>query len=372
MEKTDVVIIGAGAVGLAIADRLSAEGACGEIVVLERHDSFGRETSSRNSEVIHAGFYYPASSLKAALCVEGNRLMYEFCRDNGVPYRCCGKLVIARTPADEEKVLHLFEQGAANNVPGLALIDAERISRLEPAVQGRLGILSAGTGIFDSHTFMKRLERRALDRGVTIAYNCEVAGIVCANGCCEISVKDADGSPMELQCGTVINAAGLSAHRIAAMAGIDLDKAGYRIHYCKGEYFSVAGRHRGKLSRLVYPAPTAVSLGIHGVLGLDSSLKLGPSALYVDELNYDVDGTHRREFYEEIKTLFPFIEEEDLRPDMAGIRPKLQNKGEAFRDFILRDEGDKGLPGLINCIGIESPGLTSALAIAAYVEEIMR
>ena len=372
MEKTDVVIIGAGVVGLAIAERLSARGHYGEIVVLERHDSFGRETSSRNSEVIHAGIYYPTSSRKAALCVQGNRLTYEFCRHNSIPHRCCGKLVIASTPADENMVLHLFKQGVANGVAGLALIDAARISRLEPAIQGRLGILSTATGIFDTHTFMKRLEQRAQDRGVTIAYNCEAVRISHTNGHYQISVNDADGSPMELQCGTVINAAGLSAHRIAALAGIDTDKAGYRINYCKGEYFSVAGRHRGKLSRLVYPAPTAVSLGIHGVLGLDSSLKLGPSAQYVDELNYDVDSAHRQEFYEAAKTLFPFIEEEDLRPDMAGIRPKLQNKGEEFRDFILRDEGDKGLPGLINLIGIESPGLTSALAIAGYVEEIMR
>ncbi len=370
MEKTGCVIIGAGVVGLAVAERLSLGSS--EIVVLERRDSFGRETSSRNSEVIHAGFYYPASSLKAELCVEGNRLMYAFCRENSVSHRRCGKLVVARTKEEESKVLSLYEQGIANGVPGLSLLDARRISGLEPAVPAHAGILSDTTGIVDTHTFMKRLERRAQDRSVTIAYNCEAAGILRVNGSYRISVKDADGSLMELQCERVVNAAGLSADRIAAMAGIDPDKAGCRIHYCKGEYFSVSGRHRGKLSHLVYPAPTPISLGIHGVLGLDGALKLGPSAFYVNEINYDVDGSHRHDFFEAVQTLFPFIEEDDLSPDMAGIRPKLQYKGEAFRDFVIRDESDRGLPGFIDLIGIESPGITSALAIAKYVEKIMK
>jgi L-2-hydroxyglutarate oxidase LhgO len=369
MEKTDIVIIGAGVVGLAIAERLSLNK--GDIVVIERHDSFGRETSSRNSEVIHAGFYYPPASLKTSLCVAGNRLMYEFCSECGVPYRRCGKLVVARTPEEEDKVANLFEQGTAGNVPGLTLIGAKRIEELEPAVQGRSGMLSITTGIFDTHTLMNRLQQRATDRGVTFAYNCEAIAVSRENGEFEVSVKDVDGSVMSLGCGTVINAAGLSADRIAALAGIDTEKSGYRIHYCKGEYFSVSSRHRGKLSRLVYPAPTPVSLGIHGVLGLDGSLKLGPSAFYVDKLNYDVDGSHRQEFYESARTLFPFIEENDLSPDMAGIRPKLQFGGGPFRDFVIRDESDKGLPRFINLIGIESPGLTSALAIARYVEQLL-
>jgi L-2-hydroxyglutarate oxidase LhgO len=279
--------------------------------------------------------------------------------------------VIARNPEEEKKVINLFEQGSAGGVPGLSLINAVRIAELEPVVQGRTGILSATTGIFDTHTFMKRLEQRASARGVTFAYNCEVVAVSRNNGGFEVSVKDVDGSVMSLCCGAAINAAGLSAEKIAVLAGIDTEKAGYRVHYCKGEYFSVSGRHRGKLSRLVYPAPTPVSLGIHGVLGLDGSLRLGPSAFYVDEINYDVDASHRHEFYLAARTLFPFIEEDDLSPDMAGIRPKLQFGNEPFRDFVIRDESDKGLPGFINLIGIESPGLTSALAIAGYVEKLL-
>jgi L-2-hydroxyglutarate oxidase LhgO len=369
MEKTGIVIIGAGAVGCAAAERLSVVN--NNIVVVERHDSFGRETSSRNSEVVHAGFYYPSSSLKASLCVEGNKLMYEFCGECGIPHRACGKIVAAVSPEEEKKITALFEQGRASGVPGLSLIKAKRISELEPAVHGRAGLLSESTGIFDTHAFMKRLEQRATDRGVTFAYNCEAVAISRANSGYEVTVKDVDGSLLSMSCDMVINAAGLSADKVAAMAGIDAEKAGYRIHYCKGEYFSVSSRHRGKLSRLVYPAPTHVSLGIHGVLGLDGALRLGPSAFYVDELTYDVDAAHRHVFFESARTLFPFLEENDLSPDTAGIRPKLQEAGGPFRDFIIRDEGDKGLPGFINLIGIESPGLTSALSIASYIQKLL-
>jgi L-2-hydroxyglutarate oxidase LhgO len=369
MDNVDCVIIGAGVVGLAIAERLSLDSS--DIVVVERHDSFGRETSSRNSEVIHAGFYYPAASLKAALCVTGNRLMYEFCRDNGVPHRRCGKIVAANTPEEEKKVVDLFEQGVANGVEGLELLDAKRIGSLEPAIRARSGMLSPATGICDTHALMKRLELRAADRGVTFAYNCEAAGIAYINGHYEVSVKDTDGTTTILQCDRVVNAAGLSADKVAAMAGIDTENAGYRIHYCKGEYFAVSGRHRGTLSHLVYPAPTPISLGVHGVLGLDGSLKLGPSALYVDTLNYDVDAGHLREFFKAAQALFPFIAEEDLSPDMAGIRPKLQQDGGSFRDFVICDEAEKGLPGFINLVGIESPGLTSALSIARLVGKLV-
>ena len=369
MEKTGIVIIGAGAVGCAAAERLSIDNK--DIVAVERHDSFGRETSSRNSEVIHAGFYYPSSSLKTSLCVEGSRLMYGFLAEHGIPHRACGKIVVARTPEEEKKVVNLYEQGRASGVPGLSLVDQKHLGGLEPAVRGRAGLLSNTTGIFDTHSFMKRLEQSATERGATFAYNCEAVAIVRGNGGYEVTVRDADGSPLTIACETVINAAGLSADRVAAMAGIDTVKAGYTIRYCKGEYFSVSNRHRGKLSRLVYPAPTQVSLGIHGVLGLDGSMRLGPSAFYVDKLNYDVDAGHRHEFFESARTLFPFLEESDLSPGTAGIRPKLQEAGGPFRDFIIRDEGDRGLPGFINLVGIESPGLTSALSIARYIQKLL-
>jgi L-2-hydroxyglutarate oxidase LhgO len=365
MEKTDVVIIGAGVVGLAIAERLSHIGR--SVVVVEHNDSFGRETSSRNSEVIHAGFYYPPSSLKARLCVEGNRLLYDFCREQGIPHRRLGKLLIACSRDEEEKVHNLFEQGSKNGLEGLVLLDKKGIVVLESAVAGSAGMFIPSTGILDTHAFMKRLEQLAMACGVIFAYNCEAIAITRANGNYEIGVIDADGSTLVLSCEMVINAAGLSADRIAGLAGIDPDTADYRIRYCKGEYFGVASRHRGKLSHLVYPAPSPISLGIHCVLGLDGSLKLGPNAFFVESIDYSVNATHRREFYLAGRTLFPFIKEYDLSPSMAGIRPKLQQIGETFRDFVIQDERDRGLPGFINLVGIESPGLTSSLAIAKRV-----
>jgi L-2-hydroxyglutarate oxidase LhgO len=369
MDTTAYVVIGAGVVGLAIARALSRRGL--ETVLVERHDAFGRETSSRNSEVIHAGFYYPPSSLKARLCVEGNRLMYAFCSEHDVPYKQCGKLVVARDEGEEKKVRHLFDQGNANDVPGLELCNGDRLHSFEPDISGTLALWSPSTGIFDTHTLMKRLEHDAQEAGATIAYNAEVIGIRKSGSGYEVAVRDADGSTMTLGCEQVVNSAGLSSDRVAAMAGIDIGRAGYRIRYCKGEYFSVSNRHKNRIKHLVYPAPTAISLGIHGVFGLEGNFKLGPSAVYVDTINYDVDPFHARDFYTSAKTMFPFLEEADLSPDMAGIRPKLQGPGDSFRDFVIRDEADKGFPGFINLVGIESPGLTSALAIARYVESVI-
>jgi L-2-hydroxyglutarate oxidase LhgO len=370
MNKVDTVIIGAGVIGLAIAERLSRHTA--DVVVLERHDSFGRETSSRNSEVIHAGFYYPTDSLKARLCVEGNRLMYEFCSRESIPHKQIGKIVVARTREEEEKVGLLFNRGTSNGVPGLELLDRNRIAALEPAIPGYFGMLSTMTGILDTHSLMQRLERKATANGATFAYNCEVLGLSRENDCYTIRMRDADGEELSLQSARVINAAGLSSDKVAALAGIDPAKTGDRIFYCKGEYFSVSNRHRGKVSHLVYPAPTPISLGIHGVLGLDGSFKLGPSAFYVDTLDYTVDSAHRSVFYESARTLFPFLEEEDLTPAMAGIRPKLHPAEGGFRDFVIREESGAGLPGFVNLIGMESPALTSALAIAGYVERLLK
>ena len=370
MEKTDIVIIGAGVVGLAIAEHLSGRGR--EVVVLERHDSFGQETSSRNSEVIHAGFYYPPGSLKARLCVEGNRFLYAFCRDHEVPHRRCGKLLVAQAGKEETKLRELFRQGTDNGVEGLTLIDKKGIAGLESVVAGDFGMLSLSTGILDTHVLMKRLERLTMDHGAIVAYGCEVMALSCVNGGYAMTVRDADGMIMTLQGERVINAAGLSADRIADLAGIDTQRARYGIRYCKGEYFSVSPRHRGKLSHLVYPVPTGVSLGVHGVLSLDGSLKLGPNAFFVDTIDYGVDAGHRRDFFNAGRLLFPFIEEDDLSPAMAGIRPKLERVGDEFRDFVIREENDSGLPGFFNLVGIESPGLTSALAIARYVGELVK
>lgn len=371
MEEVDIVIIGAGVVGLAIARHLSCNGNR-SIIVLERHATFGEETSSRNSEVIHAGMYYPKDSLKASLCVRGNSLMYEFCCQYGIPHRACGKLIVGNTAEELQNVAKLYEQGKTNGVPGLELVEKERIQRLEPLVNARLALYSPTTGLLDVHQLMRCLETQAENNGVLFAYRNRVTALEHLTSGYRIEVCGADGDRLELFSPVVINAAGLEADKVAALAGIDIDQAGYRQHYCKGEYFNVANRHAGKMSHLIYPTPTAISLGIHTRLRLDGTLALGPNAFYISEIDYSVDENHKVDFWHSVRDFLPFIAIEDLSPEMAGIRPKLQAEGEGFRDFVIKEESKRGLPGLINLVGIDSPGLTAALAIAEYVSAMIK
>jgi L-2-hydroxyglutarate oxidase LhgO len=369
MEAVDILVIGAGVIGLAIAERL-ADGRR-EIAVVERHDGFGRETSSRNSEVIHGGLYYHEDLLKTRLCTQGNPMLYELCARAGIPHRKTGKIVVATSEPEAAQVQAILEQGRKNGVPGLRLLSAKEIRDLEPRVSGLLGLYSPESGIVDSHQLMAHLERGAQARGATVAYNCEVVGLRRGAGRWTVEIRDADEALMDLQSEVVINSAGLQADRIAALAGIDVEPAGYRIHLCKGEYFKVSGRHRGKLSRLAYPTPSAVHLGAHAVLGLDGGLKIGPNSFFVETIDYNVDPAHQRELHEQAHRFLPFLEYGDLSPDMSGIRPKLYRTGEPMRDFVIREEADRGLPGLIDLIGMESPGLTACLAIAEMVEGLL-
>ncbi|MBD3346353.1 MAG: FAD-dependent oxidoreductase [Chitinivibrionales bacterium] len=369
MEQVDITIIGAGVVGLAIARRLARSER--DIVVVERHDGFGRETSSRNSEVIHAGLYYPSGSLKAQMCVAGNRLLYEYCEKRNIPFKKTGKLVVAGSTEEVDRVGAVYNQGLLNGVEGLCMLEGAEISRLEPHVAAQGGVLSKETGIVDTHALMKSLEREAGDKGAVVAYNCSVAGVSREKDGYSLDIKDVDGEHFAFRSRMVVNAAGVHADRIASMAGLDIDSCGYRIHPCKGEYFSVSNRHKGKLTHLVYPAPTQISLGLHAVLTLDGAIKMGPNAFYVDSLEYDVDPGHKEDFIRSAARFLPFISPDDLSPDMAGIRPKLQKPQEPSRDFIIAEESARALPGFVNLAGIESPGLTSALAIADYVENLL-
>jgi L-2-hydroxyglutarate oxidase LhgO len=369
MEETDIVVIGAGVIGLAIAERIADSKR--EVIVLEKHDGFGRETSSRNSEVIHCGMYYAEQLLKTRLCVRGNPILYELCARKGIPHRKTGKIVVATDEQETVKLRDLFEQGRRNGVPGLRLLGAREIVEMEPYVTGVLGLYSPESGIVDSHLLMEYLEHGAASKGVTVAYGCEVTDLRNSESGYLIEIRESDGELTVLKSVCVINAAGLHADRIARIAGIDIDGAGYRLRPCKGEYFRVSGRHRGKLHRLVYPVPSPIHLGAHAVLGLDNSLKIGPNSFYVDALDYGVDAGHQKEFHEKARRFLPFIEFNDLSPDISGIRPKLYRQGEPFRDFVIREEGDRGLPGLIDLIGMESPGLTACLAIAEMVEGLV-
>ncbi|MCK9244791.1 MAG: NAD(P)/FAD-dependent oxidoreductase [Candidatus Marinimicrobia bacterium] len=370
MEQADIVIIGAGIVGLAIAREISRTRTA-EIILIEQHPYFGAETSSRNSEVIHAGMYYPYDSLKAQFCVRGNRLLYELCEQNQLPYKKTGKMIVASGPEETAKVEALFQQGNENGVPGLSMLNARQINELEPAIRAQCALLSPETGLLDAHRLMQFYEAQAIANGVLIAYQNKVVDFRKQTDGYKIKVADESGETLEILSPVIINSAGLNSDKIAALVGIDIDRFHYKIHYCKGEYFNIANRHAGKIKHLIYPVPTSYSLGIHTRLRLDGTLALGPNAIYIDEIDYKVDLRNQAEFYKSVKEFLPFLEYNDLTPEMAGVRSKLQGPGDEFRDFVIRDESDKGFPGLINLIGIDSPGLTSAPAIAELVADLL-
>lgn len=355
-------------IGLAVAAEMSGKGK--EIIVVERHDSFGRESSSRNSEVIHAGIYYERDFLKARMCVEGREMLYRLCSEAKIPFKKTGKLIIAVEKNQLPILEELKKRGDLNGVEGLNLLSKREVNEFEPHIRAEGGLWSPETGIIDSHGLMAYLEKKA-SSDATFAYNCELVSLEREGEGYKVGVRDADGDSYSFFSRIVVNAAGLGADKVARMAGIDTAGAGYTIYPCKGEYFHLRGGKEKLLNRLVYPPPTQISLGLHTVLDLQGELKLGPNAFYVDEIDYTVDESHREEFYRGVKDYLPFLKEEDLSPDMAGIRPKLYREGEAERDFVIRHEEDRGLPGLIDLVGIESPGLTAAPALGKYVAKML-
>jgi len=366
MNRADVTIIGAGVIGLAIAARIAGKG--WEAYVLEKNETFGLETSSRHSGVIHAGIYYPQNFLRTRLCLAGNRALYKLCEERGIGYRKTGKLVVATTNEEVSELEILLDRGQRNGVEGLSILSRREMKELEPNMDGVAALLSPSTGIIDSHALMKYFIARAVEGGVQIAYQTRVIGIEKLADGYKVTVKDGTGEfPFITR--MVINCAGLESDKVAELAGIDIAKAGYKLHYYKGEYFSVAGGKGKLVKRLIYPVPMpkVTSVGIHVTFDLEGRMRLGPGIEYVDSINYAVNNRHKQLFYDSVRKFLPFIEYDDLEPEMAGIRPRLQVADEDIRDFVIRDESDKGLPGFINLIGMESPGLTAAPAIAEYV-----
>ncbi|TET40401.1 MAG: NAD(P)/FAD-dependent oxidoreductase [Dehalococcoidia bacterium] len=365
-DQVDITIGGAGVIGLAIASQVAREGR--EVYVLEKNETFGREASSRNSEVIHSGIYYPKDSLKAKTCVEGNALLYELCQKHAIGHRRIGKIIVATDDAEVSELENLWHRGKNNGVKGLRMLSRQELRKLEPNVRGIAAIFSPSTGIIDSWTLMSYFMGKARDNGAHVACRTKVIGIDRMPGGCKVSVEDRDGY-FCFATKVLINCAGLHSDEVAEMVGIDLAEAGYKLHYCRGEYFSV-GHGKSKLvSRLIYPVPKAgePGLGIHVNLDLGGRMRLGPNASYVDRIDYELDESQKRAFYDSAARFLPFIEYDDLEPEMVGIRAKLDAGGEDFRDFVISHEYDRGLPEFINLIGIESPGLTSAPAIARYV-----
>jgi L-2-hydroxyglutarate oxidase LhgO len=364
LAEIDVAIIGAGIIGLATAREI-AQGEKG-VFVFEKNRTFGLETSSRNSEVIHAGIYYPEDSLKAKLCVEGKSLLYKLCDKHNIAYKKSGKIIVAADENETNWLEDLYEQGRKNGVDDLVLLSRTEVKKLEPNIEARAGLLSPSSGILDSYTLLKFLYSQAREKGAEFVFDTEVIGIERAGAKYEVRIKDRDGISAFVA-HVVVNCAGLNSDRIAQLAGIDIAKAGYKLRYCKGEYFSLDSKYRNLVSRLIYPVPEQVGHGIHWRQGLDGRVLLGPSAHYVETIDYAVDETYKQYFYNSTKRFLPFVELEDLAPESAGIRPKLQGPEEDFRDFVIAHEEKAGFPGLINLIGIESPGLTAAPAIARYV-----
>lgn len=375
MEKVDIVVIGAGVVGLSIATELANPKYY--VYVLEKNSSFGQEISSRNSEVIHTGIYYEPGSLKAKTCVDGNKMLYELCIKNNIPYRKLGKLIVAVSKEEEKQLFELFNKGKKNGVKGLKILSQSEVKKIEPYVECTLALFSPDTGIIDSHKLMLHLIQRLKEKGAEVVYNCEVIGISKTSSGYIITVKDTlKNEEFKFFSSIVINSTGLNSEQIAEMVGIDTKAQKYNLKYCKGQYFRVNNSKKcGFINHLVYPVPEHENgtLGIHATLDLVHSIRLGPDAQYLErnEIDYNVDIRKRKEFLNSVINFLPFLEEDDLMPDLAGIRPKLQGRGEVFRDFIIKEESALGFPGFINLIGIESPGLTSALAIAKMVKNIV-
>ncbi len=369
MADTALTVVGAGAVGLAVAARLAPR--FPELVILERRDRHGSETSSRNSEVIHAGIYYPTGSLKARLCVRGRQLLYELCQKRDVPCRRIGKLIVATAPSELAGLERLLALGLANGVE-LRMLSAEECRRLEPAVPALAGLLSPSTGIVSAHGLMDAYLAEARRHGALLQTRAELVAIERRDRDYRLTVRTPEGLE-SLTSERVVNAASLEADTVAALAGIVVRAAGYRQHWWKGSYFALSGPKARLLSRLVYPVPTQVSLGVHAVLGLDGRVRFGPDADLLPErrLEYDVPESKREAFGAAVRRILPAIEDADLSPDIAGIRAKLQGPGEEVRDFVIAEESGRGLPGFVDLVGIDSPGLTSSGAIAEEVDRLL-
>jgi L-2-hydroxyglutarate oxidase LhgO len=364
MDTIDTLIIGAGALGLACAARL-ADGRQ-SLLVVEAERSIGSHTSSRNSEVIHAGLYYSPGSLKAELCLEGRERLYAWCARHGVGHHRIGKLLLAVEEAERGKLENLAANARACGVDDLQALDRARLRRLEPAVRGVAALLSPSTGIIDSHAYLQSLLAAAEQAGAQLVLDTRVARLYrTAEGWTAEGISA--GEPFRIAAQRVINAGGLFAQQLAqAIEGLDACHIP-RLHLCQGRYFGYSGR--SPFSHLIYPMPEAntAGLGIHATLDLAGQLRFGPDVRYLEALDYSVDEALREPFAQAIARYFPALEPRRLVPGYSGIRPKLAGAGEPAADFLIQTPAAHGLPGLVNLFGIESPGLTASLAIAERV-----
>jgi L-2-hydroxyglutarate oxidase LhgO len=361
VERVDCVVAGAGVVGLAVARALALAGR--EVIILEAADSIGTETSSRNSEVIHAGIYYPAGSLMARCCVAGRRALYAYCAQHGVPHANCGKLIVATNAQENAMLAGIKRRAEANGVEGMRVLGADEATALEPSLSCTSALLSPTTGIIDSHAFMLALQGDAETAGaVTAFFSPVIAGRVVRGGI-EIDVGGAD--PMTLRCRLLVNSTGLHAPGLAArIAGMPPDRIP-TAYYAKGNYFTLSGR--SPFSRLIYPVPVPGGLGVHLTIDLAGQARFGPDVQWIDTIDYTVDPARSAGFYAAVRKYWPALKDGALQPGYAGIRPKITPPGAPGQDFVVQGPQTHGVPGLINLFGIESPGLTASLALADHV-----
>ena len=367
METAECVVIGAGVVGLAVARALAQQGR--EVWVLESAPAIGHGISSRNSEVIHAGIYYPTGSLKARLCVEGKHRLYAYCAERQIPHSRLGKLIVAHDEAELATLEGIRLKAAQNGVDDLTHLNHNEVHALEPALGVAGALLSPSTGIVDSHALMLTLQGDIEHAGGTVVCNARVeGGTVQPNGTIHLRIGGPD--PMDLECGILVNAVGLHAPDLArtieGIPGTTIPKA----FLCKGSYYQLQAR--APFKHLIYPVPEKAGLGVHLTLDLAGQARFGPDVQWVDAENYDVDITRAAGFYAAIRRYWPGLPDNALAPAYAGIRPKISGPNDPAADFSISGPADHGIPGLVNLFGIESPGLTSSLAIADHVAALLR
>jgi L-2-hydroxyglutarate oxidase LhgO len=366
MDSVECLVIGAGVVGLAIARALARSGR--EVVVLESERVIGSGASSRNSEVIHAGIYYPTGLEKTRLCVEGKAMLYAFCREYGVPYRRCGKMLVATTEGEIGKLAAIKRQAEANGVTDLAWLDRDEAHALEPALAVTKALISPSTGILDSHALMLALQGDAERRGAMLALETPaISGRIAAHG---LIIETEGPNPTQIAANIVVNSAGLGAQALASsIAGMPPEKIP-PLHLAKGNYFALAAP--SPFSHLIYPVPAPGGLGIHLTLDISGRARFGPDVEWIEAIDYAVNPTRADAFYAAVRSYWPDLPDGALQPDYSGIRPKIERPGGSSSDFLIQDQRSHGVAGLINLFGIESPGLTSSLAIADRVAEIVR
>ncbi len=364
-EKADCIVIGAGVIGLAVARQLAGDGR--EVIILEAAGAIGTGTSSRNSEIIHAGIYYAKDSLKARLCVAGKDMLYEYCASHGVPHKRLGKLIVASEEAQLESLKEISQKAAINGVGDMELLDQAQVRRLEPALCVQGALLSPSSGIVDTHALMLAYQGDAEAAGAVLALSSPVeGGEIDAS---PITLRVGGAQPMDLVCDCLVNCAGLTAQQVAASIRGIPPAAIPPTYYAKGNYFVLAGR--APFSHLIYPVPEEAGLGVHLTLDMGGQARFGPDVEWVSEIDYGVDARRAEVFYEAVRRYWPGLEDDALKPGYAGIRPKVQAPGEPAKDFILSGPADHGVPGLVNLFGIESPGLTASLAIAREVARLL-